>query len=107
MNQNGTIGARCTNQWNVTIKECEVNTIAANQLQPNQAFRKPGQRKWRIASKVIPQGPSVTLSGSPQILVCLSDCSQMDFSEDDAVEIPETPSDLDTDGFIKLGKRRK
>jgi hypothetical protein len=82
-----------------------VNTIAASQIQPNQAFRKPGQRKWRIASKVIPLEPSAAESAG--ILVCLSDCSQVDLSGDEVIEIPETPGDLDTDGFIKLGKRRR
>lgn len=77
-----------------------MKTIEASELAAGQAFRKPGQRKWRIAGTV------ARLAGCrDDLLVCLHDCSQMTFANHDLVEIPKEPGDLDRDGFIKLGVR--
>ncbi len=37
----------------------------------------------------------------------LHDCSQVILSEDDEVETPQRPEDVDKAGFVKLGRRRR
>ena len=81
--------------------------IKASELIEGKAFRKPGQRKWRVASSVYPLEPDVTLDGRPGVLVCLHDCSQVVLSENDDLEVPQHPGDLDRVGFAKLGRRRR
>lgn len=87
-------------------KENDVVMIKVSQIREGQPFRKPGQRKWRVAHKVLELPASQTLDKTPSILVCLADCSQVELKESDEVEIPDKPGDLDSRGFAKLGRRR-
>lgn len=80
--------------------------IEAKTLKAGMAFKKRGQKKWRIAAKVYPLESRLTDDGSPGVLVCLHDCAQVVFSETELVETPDEPHVLDRDGFAKLGRRR-
>lgn len=80
--------------------------IEARTLKAGMAFKKRGQKKWRIAAKVYPLESHLTNDGSPGVLVCLHDCSQVVLSETELIETPDEPHVLDRDGFAKLGRRR-
>jgi len=83
-----------------------MQVIKANQLKEGLVFRKPGQRKWRIASVVIPLESHLTDDGLPGILVCLHDCRQIILNQEEFVHCPDAPGQMDRDGFVKLGRRR-
>lgn len=83
-----------------------MTTIKATDLEEGSVFRKPGQRKWRIAAKVEPLESHLTDDGEPGILVCLHDCSQIILSQAEVVNCPSWPGQIDRDGFAKLGRRR-
>lgn len=80
--------------------------IKASELKAGGVFRKPGQRKWRIASRVCSLESHLTEDGLPGILVCLHDCSQIIFNADELIHLPSDPGSMDRDGFVKLGRRR-
>ncbi len=84
-----------------------MKTITARELTAGSVFRKPGQRKWRIAALVSPLEARLTDDGKPGILVHLNDCRQLIFGEEDELELPEKEHDMDGDGFVKLGRRRQ
>lgn len=79
--------------------------ITASELKDGQAFRKPGQRKWRIAALILPVPPDVTLDGQPGLLVCLRDCSQIELRHDDVIIVGEG-DELENGGFVKTGPCR-
>ena len=84
-----------------------MRTIKAAELSEGTAFRRPGQRKWRVASTILPVPGRLTDDGEPGVLVCLRDCSQIVLSVGDEVELPEKEHDMDGDGFVKLGRIRR
>lgn len=83
-----------------------MRVIKASELKEGSVFRKPEQRKWRIASRVLPLEPHLTDDGLPGVLVCLHDCSQIILNADDPLDLPSEPGSMDRDGFVKLGRRR-
>ena len=84
-----------------------MKTIAARDLIEGAVFRKPGQRKWRIAASVNSLEAHLTDNGKPGVLIGLHDCSQLIFGEDYELELPTHEHDMDRDGFIKLRGRRR
>lgn len=73
--------------------------MQARELKVGDVFKKPGQRKWRLAALVSP------LTDNPTVLVHLHDCSEIVLELDEVLETPN-PGDMDSKGFVKLGRRR-
>ena len=63
-------------------------TIEACKIRDGQPFKKPGQRKWRIAAKVFSLSASETKDGKPGVLVYMPDCSQIELGKNELVETP-------------------
>jgi len=80
--------------------------VKARDLRAGSVFRKPGQRKWRIAARVGPLTPNPVINGDLELVVFLHDCRALIFDADEEVEVPKAPIELDRDGFVKLGRRR-
>ncbi len=78
----------------------------ADMIKAGQSFKRPGQRKWRTASKVIQFTPEETARLGPEILVCLDDCSQIEFMATDPVVFAENFVEVQEDGSVKLRYRK-